>query len=68
MAGAAQLAEVFSPPNDTFAGFCLDGPILDEDEVETLLIRLSNEYKPRRSSSSRSSNGRQEENIYEDAV
>ena len=64
----AQLAEVFSPPNDTFAGFCLDGPILDEDEVETLLIRLSNEYKPRRASSSRSSNGRQEENIYEDAV
>lgn len=46
----AQLSEVFSPRNDTFAGFCLDGPILDEDEVETLLIRPSNEYKPRRSS------------------
>ena len=64
----AQLSEVFSPPNDTFGGFQLDGPVLDEDEVETLLLRLSNEYRPRKSSSSRSSNGRQEENIYEDAV
>ena len=64
----AQLSEVFSPPNDTFAGFRLDGTVLDEDEIETLLIRLSNEYKPRHASSSGSSNGRHEEDIYEDAV